>query len=318
MAAVASQNERRALTLLRLINDDARASVLGALPERLRNELKSRIRENTFTETLPSARSVARLLEDFQMLFDSVVSITPSQLKLHHDDYEEEEELQPYQLSGNLNRDLERMNLNQLVAALNDEQPRTVAILLSRLSTKRVAAILPQLSKTQRSVVAREMTRQTHAPEIVFEKIASSTVQRAATLSPVHSQEENQILRMANVFREIDKSERADLLESIRSEDPSVAGTLQRALYRFEDLLELDDRTVQSVLSLVDSTTLQTALYQVSPEIIEKIMRNLSRRAAATLKEELAYQRNVPANVLNEARGAIAAAIGEVDAEGGR
>lgn len=123
------------------------------------------------------------------------------------------------------------------------------------------------------------------------------------------------MLHIAEAFREIEKPDRRDLIESIREENPDIAAELQKAMYRFEDLIDLDDRSVQAILAQIDSATLQDALFEADEEIIEKIMANLSRRAAATLREELAYQRAVPPAQSKLAREAVASVIGEIDEE---
>lgn len=315
MAMTAEQNERRALTLLRLIDDDARAAVLESLPEGIKGELKNRIRFST-REKLPSSKSLGRLLEEFQSLFECVQSMSGPRLKLHQpEDDDELEENEMYELTGKVKKDLERMNLYQLAGALAEEHPRTAALILSSLSTNRVALLMQELPTTQRLAVAKEMARNPQAPAVVFEKIASSTIQRATTHSPREQKEVNAVLRMADVFREINKSDRSELIESIREDSPQIALELQKAMYRFDDLLELEDRTVQAVLAQVDSSTLQEALFEADEAIIEKIMSNLSRRAAATLRDELAYQRSVPGAQLKLARESIAQVIGEVDEE---
>lgn len=220
-----------------------------------------------------------------------------------------------YELTGDTLKDLEEMNLFQLSGALDDEHPRTVAVLLQNLSAQRTAALIEQLSSQQRQAVAKQMASNPQMPEIIFERIAAATVAKAATLPAEKREVVNPILRMADVFREIDKSERRELIDSIREDDADTATELQRFLYRFDDLIDLDDRQVQQVLAHVDSTTLQDALFEAEPDIVDKIMKNLSRRAAATLREELAYQRPLPLDQQKTARESIARAIGEVDEE---
>lgn len=313
MTEIAEKNANRALLLLRLIDDDARTSVLAALPEKLRQELKNRIRATTM-ERLPSPRLVERLLTEFQQLFQCVRSVSQPRLKLVGGVQTETED-DVYPLSGNVRLDLENMNRLQLAAALNEEHPRTVALIMANLSTERVASLIQELAPAQRMAVAKEIVRTPRTLGIVFEKVAASALKRAATF-PVEKQEEfNVILRMANIFREIDKSERRNLIESIREDNEEIAMEVQKAMYRFEDLLELDDRGVQAVLAQTDSTTLQNALFEATDEMIDKIMSNLSRRAAATLREELTYQRSVPEIQRKLAREAVALAIGTIEEE---
>ncbi len=314
MPAVAAGNERRVLTLLRLLNDDARSSVVASLPDEMRSELQNRIR--TEAPRFPSQKRLEELVDEFQRLFHLAEKIRGPHLKVHHPDDEIlEEEQEIYSPSGKTMIDLEKMNLFQLAAVLDEERPRTVALLLQNLSSARVADLLKQLSPQQRQAVVLELSRNPQAPEIVFEKIAETTIQRATEYPAQKKESIDPILRMADVFREIDKPDRRELIDTIRGENEEVASELQKAMYRFDDILELEDRQVQEVLSQVDSSTLQDALFEAEAEIIEKIMNNLSRRAASTLREELAYQRPLPHAQIKTAREKIAQAIGAADEE---
>lgn len=308
------KNERRALTLLRLVDDDARAVILDSLPADLRTELRNRIRVTNATR-LPASKSLERLLEEFEAIYDCVQSLRGPKLKLHQPLDIEEEESIPYELTGKTVVDLERMNSNQLAAALGEENPRNVALILSRLSPIRVAELMQSLRPELRRLVAKELARNPQAPDFVFEKIASCTVERATQLPTRRNEQPDPVLHIAEAFREIEKPDRRDLIESIREENPDIAAELQKAMYRFEDLIDLDDRSVQAILAQIDSATLQDALFEADEEIIEKIMSNLSRRAAATLREELAYQRAVSPAQSKLAREAVASVIGEIDEE---
>ena len=311
------ESEQRVLTLFRLMDDESRQAILSSLPDELKTKLQQRIRNEK--NRLPSAGKLSQLVDEFHRLFHFAEKIRGPRLKIHQHQNEngtmESDDLDTYQITGNALRDLEEMNLYQLAGALDDEHPRTVAVVLRKLSTQRTAALLEELSPEQRQAVAKQMATNPQMPDIIFERIANSTVTLAATLPAEKREVENPVLRMADVFREIDKSDRKDLLDSIREQDADTATELQRFLYRFDDLIDLDDRQVQQVLAHVDSTTLQDALFEADQEIVDKIMNNLSRRAAATLREELAYQRPLAPEQQKMARESIARAIGEVDEE---
>ncbi|WP_417847433.1 FliG C-terminal domain-containing protein [Thalassoglobus sp.] len=313
MPAVAG-NERRVLTLLRLLNDDARTSVFASLPDEIRTELQNRIR--TEAGRFPSQKRIEELIDEFQRLFRLAEKIRGPQLKMHTPDEEDSEvEEEIYLLSGKSNRDLEKMNLFQLAAVLDEESPRTVALLLQNLSSPRVADLLKQISPQQRQAVVLELARNPQAPEIVFEKIAATTIQRATSYPKQKKELVDPILRMADVFREIDKNDRRELIDSLREQNEEVAMELQKAMYRFEDIIDLQDRQVQEVLAQIDSNTLQEALFEADSALVEKIMSNLSRRAASTLREELAYQRPLSPMQQKAARDKVAQAIGAVDEE---
>ena len=327
--------EQRALSLLKMLREDVRNAVLSSLPEDLQMRLREKVQAST--QPIPSARQQQRLLDEFEDLFSFAVKLSGPKLKLFKDEKHEDDE-PPEPLTGDPLVDLEQMNLYQLASALEEEQPRTVALILRNLSPGRNAKLLAELSPQQRGSVIREMsavdthfassgssrgerpaTISLHAtlvPAEILQKIAAKTVERASKLSPQKKETVDPMIRLADVLRESEKSLRKEYISAIQQDDPQSAEALQRHLYRFDDLVDLTDRQVQQVLSKVDSDTLQNALRGAEDEIINKVMNNLSRRAAATLSEELSYQKPVSDVLKTAARDAIAQSIGLIDEEG--
>lgn len=331
-------SELRALTLLRMLQYDVREAVLQSLPANLQSRLREKIGEQT--ASFPSAKQQLRILNEFEELFTFAVQLAGPKLKLYRDHSSLSHDDEIVELTGDPLVDLEQMNPHQLSAALEEEQPRTVALLLRILTPGRTAQLLAELSPETRTAVVREMSsvvnqfrddtknetgkahtirlHPTVVPAEVLHKIAGTTVERARQMPAMKRDIVDPVIRLADVLREAEKPLRREYLNAIESEDPDQATALQRHLYRFEDLLDLTDRQVQTVLTKVDSETLQNALQGADEEIIEKILKNLSRRAAANLREELSYQRELSDDEAAMARGSVAAAIADADGESGK
>src|SRR5690606_5155705 len=111
----------------------------------------------------PSARQQKQILDEFESLFTYAVRFAGPKLRVfegsdEEDDHQfEEPQVRQYKLTGNTQVDLEKMNVYQISAALEEEAPRTVALLLRNLSPARVASVLSELSISHRSAVVREM-----------------------------------------------------------------------------------------------------------------------------------------------------------------
>lgn len=310
MPATWNNHSERVMTLLRLMNDETRQSVLDALPMDVRQKLQTRIM--TFSGQLPGRRTLLQLVEEFEQLFRLAQTLDAgksARLKLSA---ESDEVPLVDELTGNIEADLKNINIYQLARALEEESVRAGAVLLSRVGPARSAQLLQLLPASVRKALVREMALCSAVSDHLFERVAQATLQRAIELPPVKPVRLDPVVRLADVIREVEQEQRSELLDWVRSADQDLADELQRALYRFDDLIDLDDRQVQEVLSQVDSQTLQDALFEADEAILNKILNNLSRRAAATLKEELSYQRSVPKAQLTAAREAVARTIGEV------
>jgi gas vesicle protein len=84
------------------------------------------------------------------------------------------------------------------------------------------------------------------------------------------------------------------VIESIRNHDPDLAQKIMDKMFVFDDLIKLDDKAIQMVLKEVASDTLIAALKGAQPELKEKILANMSSRAAETLREDLESRAHAP------------------------
>jgi flagellar motor switch protein FliG len=315
-----AMREERVLTLLHLLGDEAAEEVFGCLDSDLAARLRRQL--EPFSENPPSTRRQQQVLDEFDRFFRFAVSTSPRKLRMHvpdDDDDEEEEELprpkKVYQPKGDPLADLEKMNVYQLARALNEEQPRTVALLLNVISVQRTAELLSLFPEDRRDRIAREIASDPQAPELILRKIADTTVHRATTFPAEPPKENDPVQRMADVLRATEKPKRREILQAIEEQDADRAARIQQALYKFEDLAELDDHQIQQILSRVDSSTLSTALFDADQKILDKVFKNLSKRARASLEEEIGFQRHVPGPQLNAARELLVRAIAEVEQE---
>lgn len=313
-----TQREDRVLTLLHLLGPEAAEQVLGRLDSQTMSLLKNRLKE--FAINPPPVRKQQQVLEEFERFFQFALTSTRSSLKLHNpgwDAAEDSESPEPevYPPSGDPLIDLEKMNMYQLAGALEEEQPRTVALLLRVVTPKRVAQILNLLPEDKRELVVREMSRDPRAPEIILRRIAATTVDRAAALPPEPRKKDDPVQRMVEVLRATDKPRRRTILKSLEEQDPDKAAQISRSLYQFDDLAAMPDQQIQKVLARIDSTTLSTALYGAEEKIVGKIMGNLSKRARASLQEEMSFLRNVAAAQIRASRELVVQAIAESEQE---
>jgi len=105
-------------------------------------------------------------------------------------------------------------------------------------------------------------------------------------------------------------------MDSLSESSPELAEQVKNMMFVFEDIVQLDDRAVQQVLREVDMKELATALKAVGPEVQDKVIRNLSERAAAMLKEDMEFMGPVRLRVVEEAQQKVVAVIRRLEASG--
>ena len=209
--------------------------------------------------------------------------------------------------------DLERLPIPSLAQALQREQPRTIAILINRVSPKKTAELLAALPEDRRVKVTQELARDPRAPDILVRRLAQAVIENALSLPSEDAASTDRVERLASVLRAVEKSQRGAMLAAIEQQEPELAEKLLEQIYVFEDLGSATDRTIQGVLGQVDTNTLATALKDSSEALQERISKNLSTRARQSLKEEMEFLTQVSPKKVEQARQAITQALAKID-----
>jgi flagellar motor switch protein FliG len=170
---------------------------------------------------------------------------------------------------------------------LRNEHPQIVAAILVHLDYEQSASVLAHLTERQRGeVVLRIATLEGIQPtalkdlnEVLFKVLAGGDKIRKASLGGVKTAAEIINLMGSNV--------EGTVLESIRGYDPDLAQKIMDKMFVFDDVMKLDDKSIQMVLKEVASETLIVALKGASADLKEKFLSNMSSRAAETLREDL-------------------------------
>ena len=193
-------------------------------------------------------------------------------------------------LQGNDNAGIESlkwMDATSIAELLRNEHPQIVAAILVHLDFDQVAEVLKQLTERNRNeVMVRIATLDGIQPsalkdlnEVLSRVLAGGDRMRKSNLGGVKS--------AAEIINMMGSAVETSVLDYIREADSELAQKIQDNMFTFDDLIKVDDRGIQAVLKEVQSESLIIALKGATPEMREKVFRNMSSRAAETLKEDL-------------------------------
>lgn len=316
-------DQERAITFLKMLDDDVAEHTLRALPPEIEEAIREALADPTAI-TGSHARQ-HQVLDDFERYFRFAVNYSEKPLKLHNPDdaaeggaggaNREGMSAEPFVSTGDSLQDLEIMNVFQVTTALEEEGARTAALLMQELTPERNADILSLMKDEMRDQVVRELSLSPSAPPILVLQMARTTVDRAANLPQERPEEPDPVKRIAEVLRASEKKKRKGMLATLKEQDEEMSIRILKLLYRFEDIVDMDDRKVRAVLGKVDTSTLSTALFGADEEILTLVKGNLSKRARTTLEEEISFMSDVPESQLQAAREAVGDAIAEVEQE---
>ena len=216
---------------------------------------------------------------------------------------------------------LRRWDHSELAGALSGEPPGVVAVVMNCLdggSAGKVFKLIPVDETKDAFISLVGCNANDHLAVQIVRTIlrkCKAGRQRAADKIGPQSDEER-YKQLAGLLRSQPSEARTELLEALAQFDGDAAAAVKDQLYTFEDLLLLDDRSVQKVLRRANAEALTFALIGATEEIKDAVLRNLSKRASESLQEELASRTSAPAAKIEEGQYEVIQAILHCDAAG--
>lgn len=212
---------------------------------------------------------------------------------------------------------LERVNLQHLLNFVKSEHPQTIALILSYLKPEKASFILSSLpQKLQTDVAMRIINIGEISPEVLRE--IDRTLRRE--FSSVSSHERLQVVggtrSVAEILNLMERNIQGNILEELEKKNAELAREVKQMMFVFEDILSVDDRSVQRALREIDTKDLTLALKGSSQEMREKFFKNMSSRAVETLKEDLELMGPVRMREVEETQQKIANIFRELGEKG--
>ncbi len=202
---------------------------------------------------------------------------------------------------------------SQLLNFIQDEHPQTIAMILSYLTSAQAALVIGALPPEKQADVAKRIAMMDRtSPDVikeverVLEKKLSSLVNQDYTIV-------GGVDAIVNILNTVDRTTEKHIMESLEIEEPELADEIRKKMFVFEDILLLDDRAIQRVLRDVDNADLGVALKAANEEVQNVIFKNLSKRLAAMIKEDMEFMGPVRMKDVEEAQQKIVNVIRKLE-----
>jgi flagellar motor switch protein FliG len=174
-----------------------------------------------------------------------------------------------------------------LAMILSREQPQTVALVLGAMDPTRAASVMKMIPEGQRPQILRRLaTLEGVAPEVLREVGHGLTAELRASISSGMRRFDGKGAAI-ELLRRSPAAQQTEAVQEIEKEDPELAAELRTKLFTFQDLVNLSDRDIQSFLREVDTSRLSVALKGASSSVKDKILKNMSTRAAQMLADDI-------------------------------
>lgn len=212
---------------------------------------------------------------------------------------------------------LRRCDPRVLANVLREEHPQTIALVLSTLGTKKAGEAITSLpERHQTEVVVRMANLEKVDLNILSEVESVIREQLESTMGGVEGKQLGGVEVVASILNQMDRTIESELLGKLEETNPDLAERIRQLMFTFEDLANLDDRSIQVLLKEISSEDVGIALKGASDAMKEKIFSNMSERASAMLKEDLEAMGPVRLSDVEKAQVRIAMVAKKLESEG--
>ncbi len=211
---------------------------------------------------------------------------------------------------------LQRMGADNLLTFIVEEHPQTIALIMSHISQNMAAEVLGGLSPQKQIEVIRRIANMEQTSPEVIRDVEHCLEKRMTSLVNERMENTGGVQMVAQILNVADRMTNKGILDSLQQDDPDLVDEIRRLMFVFEDLLKLDNKSIQMLLKEIQNSQWAMALKGASEEIKLKILGNMSQRAADMLREEMEFLGPVRVSDVEEAQQQIVDAVRRLEDAG--
>jgi flagellar motor switch protein FliG len=211
---------------------------------------------------------------------------------------------------------IRRTDPSHLLNFIQGEHPQTIALILAYLDPNKASTILSGLSHQIQADVAKRIATMDRTSPDVLREVERVLERKLSTLASEDYTSAGGVDAIVEILNQVDRGTEKIIIEALEEEDPELAEEIKKRMFVFEDIVLLDDRSIQKVLREVDTQDLAKALKGVDTEVQEKIFRNMSKRASSLLREDMDFMGPIRLRDVEEAQQKIVNIIRKLEDAG--
>jgi flagellar motor switch protein FliG len=195
------------------------------------------------------------------------------------------------------------------------EHPQTIALILVHLKPEKAAQVLEHFSPEIQYEISKRMATLKSVPREFIEEIAS-TLEKELIMGGTSDQQLGGAELMANILNRMNRSTENAIMTSLEDSEPELAAQIRNFMFSFDDVMRLDDKSLQELMKDVSSEDLARALKMVDEGTREKIFKNMSKRGAEMLREEITLMPPIRISEVEASQRKIVEVTKKLEAEG--
>ncbi len=198
-----------------------------------------------------------------------------------------------------------KTDASQLLNFIQDEHPQTIALILSYLSPLQASMIISALPPERQADVAKRVAMMDRTSPDIIKEVEKILESKLANLVNQDYTIIGGVDAVVDILNAVDRGTEKHIMETLEIEEPELADEIRKKMFVFEDILLLDDRSIQRVLRDVDNNDLAIALKGANEQVQTAIFNNLSKRLSAMIREDMEYMGPVRMKDVEEAQQKI-------------
>ncbi len=197
-------------------------------------------------------------------------------------------------------------DVSQVINFIQNEHPQTIALILSYLKPPQAAQIISSLSADKQADVARRIALMDRTSPDVIKEVEAALEKKLSSLMTTDYADVGGVDAVVEILNSVDRATEKNIMENLETEYLELSEEIKKKMFVFEDILSMDNRSIQTVLRQdIDNKELAIALKGSSEEVQDIIFQNLSKRLAAMIKEDMDYMGPVRKSDVEEAQQKI-------------
>jgi flagellar motor switch protein FliG len=205
---------------------------------------------------------------------------------------------------------------SQLATLIQNEHPQLVAMIMAYLQPEKAAVVLQSMDHDSQLEIAKRLALMDRTSPDITREVENYLEEKLSSIIGQDLTNVGGIEPLVNILNSVDRATEKTIIETMEVQEPILADEIKKKMFVFEDVVLIDDRGLQRLFKEIDQKDLSLALKGVTDEVKEKFYKNMSKRAAEMLKEDMAYMGPVRMRDVDQAQQRIVKLVKKLESKG--
>ena len=208
---------------------------------------------------------------------------------------------------------LNKADVKSLYSALQNERPQTMALVLSYVDPDKAAGVIEQLEPDRQIRVVEAIATMESASPAAIKIIEAEMERKFSSIITSSNVKVGGIDYVAGIMNNLDRSSEKSIFDGLSAHNSELADEIRKRMFVFEDIVTMDDRSVQRFLRDCDQRDLVLSLKTANSEVANKLFTNMSARMAESIRDDLEITSNVRMKDVEDAQQRIVGVIRDLE-----